>query len=504
MFWIIHLDFLISFHYTKSNDRKLIHNMFTKRQKQVLDFVTDYKMRKGYAPALDEIQKKFKFASVSTAHFHVSRLRDLGYLTREENKPRSINIVSREIMVKIPLLGAIAAGQPIEAIQDKEIIAVPKSKIPISSEVYALRVVGDSMVDENIHNGDIVLVRHQETAENGQKVVALINNHEATLKKFYQESGHIRLQPANKNMEPLIFRNGRDVSIQGVVLDVIRDIGISITEITLPQTVQQTDKKSSPHFEAENILIYKDNILKINSIPNNSVDLIVTSPPYNVDIHYNSHADDLSYEDYLEFTRKWIKKCFDLTKSEGRFLLNIPLDKNKGGQKSVGADITKIAKDIGWKYHSTIIWNEGNISRRTAWGSFMSASAPYVIAPVELILVLYKDSWKKTGGSRKNDITKKEFMDWTNGVWTFNGQSKKGAGGHPAPFPIELPRRCIKLFSFIGDTVLDPFLGSGSTLIASYLHGRKGIGVEIDEKYCDIAIDRLCNEAKVNQGNLLK
>jgi len=257
-----------------------------------------------------------------------------------------------------------------------------------------------------------------------------------------------------------------------------------------------------PYFKAENILIYKDDILKTSSIPNNSVDLIITSPPYNVDIHYNSHDDDLSYEDYLEFTQKWIKKCFDLAKNEGRFLLNIPLDKNKGGQKSVGADITTIAKNIGWKYHSTIIWNEGNISRRTAWGSFMSASAPYVIAPVELILVLYKDSWKKTG-SRKNDITKQEFMDWTNGVWTFNGQSKKGAGGHPAPFPIELPRRCIKLFSFIGDTVLDPFLGSGSTLIASYLHNRKGIGVDIDEKYCNIAIDRLHREAKLNQINFM-
>jgi site-specific DNA-methyltransferase (adenine-specific) len=246
-----------------------------------------------------------------------------------------------------------------------------------------------------------------------------------------------------------------------------------------------------PYFEKDGISIFKDDILEITSIPKNSVDLIITSPPYNIDIHYNSHVDDLTYEDYLEFTQKWIAKCFDLAKSEGRLLLNIPLDKNKGGQKSVGADITKIAKDTGWKYHSTIVWNEGNMSRRTAWGSFMSASAPYVIAPVELILILYKDSWKKTKGSKVNDITKQEFMDWTNGVWTFNGQSKKGAGGHPAPFPIELPTRCIKLFSFVGDTVLDPFLGSGSTLIASYLHGRKGIGVEIDEKYCNIAIERL-------------
>lgn len=134
----------------------------------------------------------------------------------------------------------------------------------------------------------------------------------------------------------------------------------------------------------------------------------------------------------------------------------------------------------------------------------MSASAPYVIAPVELILVLYKENWKKQQGSRVNDITKQEFMDWTNGVWTFNGQNKKRAGGHPAPFPIELPKRCIKLFSFVGDTVLDPFLGSGSTLIATALLKRKGIGVEIDKTYCDIAIQRLHNELKFNQLNLLE
>ena len=142
--------------------------MVTKRQKHVLDFVTAYHGRKGYAPSLDEIRKKLKLSSVSTAHFHVSNLRDLGYLSKEESKPRSIEALGRETMVKIPLLGTIAAGQPIEAIQDKEVIAVPKSKIPSSSEVYALRVIGDSMVDENINDGDFVLIRQQKTAENGQ------------------------------------------------------------------------------------------------------------------------------------------------------------------------------------------------------------------------------------------------------------------------------------------------------------------------------------------------
>ena len=130
-------------------------------------------------------------------------------------------------MVRIPLLGTIAAGEPIEAIQDRETIAIPKSKIPPSSEVYALRVVGNSMIDENINDGDVVLVRQQKTAENGQKVVALIDNHEATLKKFYREKGHIRLQPANKNMEAIILRSGRDISIQGIVLDVIKEVGFT-------------------------------------------------------------------------------------------------------------------------------------------------------------------------------------------------------------------------------------------------------------------------------------
>lgn len=269
------------------------------------------------------------------------------------------------------------------------------------------------------------------------------------------------------------------------------------------KTLNESVLKNTPYFKSKNITIYNNDILKITAIPEGSIDLIVTSPPYNVDIHYNSHKDNISYEDYLEFTKKWVKKVYDLAKDDGRFCLNIPLDKNKGGQQSVGADITKIAKEVGWKYHSTIIWNEGNISRRTAWGSFMSASAPYVIAPVEIILILYKKRWKKTSGSRKSDITKDEFMKWTNGVWNFNGESKKKVG-HPAPFPIELPRRCIKLFSFVGDIILDPFLGSGTTLIASYLNNRKGVGVEIDKKYCDLAIRRLYKEAKINQVSFFK
>ena len=125
----------------------------------------------------------------------------------------------------------------------------------------------------------------------------------------------------------------------------------------------------------------------------------------------------------------------------------------------------------------------------------MSASCPYVIAPVELIVLLYKDSWKKTSGSKKSDIRRDEFISWTNGVWTFSGE-KKSKIGHPAPFPIELPKRCIKLFSYVGDTVLDPFMGSGTTVVAAKQNKRNGIGIDNELEYCELAMHRVLKETR--------
>lgn len=251
-------------------------------------------------------------------------------------------------------------------------------------------------------------------------------------------------------------------------------------------------------FQNSRLTIVNDDVLTTREVRADSIDLVITSPPYNVNIEYNSHDDGISYDEYKNFSKKWMARCFNWLKDDGRFCLNVPLDKNRGGQQSVGADLTSIAKAVGFQYHSTIIWNESNISRRTAWGSFQSASAPFIIAPVELIIVLYKNEWKKQSGSKKSDISKKDFIDWTNGLWTFNGEKKKKIG-HPAPFPIELPKRCMKLFSYVDDTILDPFLGSGTTLIASYLNNRIGIGIDIDTKYCNMALERLKKEAGLQQ-----
>jgi hypothetical protein len=244
--------------------------------------------------------------------------------------------------------------------------------------------MGDSMINANINDGDLILFKRTNDFSSGDIVLAQTSDG-TTVKRFMLQKTPPRayLKPENPKYKNIPFTEETQL-----IAKMVRKNNASLKN-------EANNTISKPYFKTNNILIYKNDILNLGSVPENSIDLIVTSPPYNVDIHYNSHADNLTYREYLDFTQKWIQKCYKLAKDDCRFCLNIPLDKNKGGQQSVGADITKIAKEIGWKYHSTIIWNEGNISRRTAWGSYKSASAPYVIAPVELILVLYKNNWKK-------------------------------------------------------------------------------------------------------------
>ena len=209
----------------------------TKRQKQILDFIAVFKKRRGISPSLEEIKKHLKLSSVATIHYHVKGLENAGYLKKEKNQPRTIDVYDAEKMVNIPLLGLIAAGRPIEAIQNKETIAVPQHKLPRIGKCYALRVKGESMIGENINDGDIILVKKQSTAENGQKVVALIDGCEATLKKFYKGRNFYRLQPSNSKMPPIIVSKTTRVDIQGIVIDVVKSGGSLQAEEAVPFTV---------------------------------------------------------------------------------------------------------------------------------------------------------------------------------------------------------------------------------------------------------------------------
>jgi len=470
--------------------------MLTKRQKQVLDFIADYQGRRGYAPSLDEMRKKFKLASVSTAHFHVSKLRDLGYLSKEENKPRSIKALDREVMVKIPLLGTIAAGRPIEAIQSKETIAIPKSRVLLSPEVYALRVVGDSMIDEDINDGDVVLVKHQSTAENGQKVVALIDNHEATLKKFYKEKGLIRLQPANKKMEPLVFRNGRDISIQGVVLDIVHQENSK--EIKLPeQKISEETAFQDPYYQKPGFVLYHGNSLGILSgFSENSVDMIFADPPYNlsnggftvhagrmVSVNKGDWDKSMGFNDDYNFHYKWLEACRRVLKPNGTLWVS-------GTYHSI-YQCGHALQSLGYHILNDIAWFKPNASPNLSCRYFTASHETLIWARKEKKAkhVFRYDSMKN--GHWPEDNLKKQGLQMRS-VWSLGTPrpAEKKFGKHPTQKPEDLLKRIVLASTNKGDLIIDPFTGSSTTGIMAYLYGRKFIGIDTESKFLDLSIKR--------------
>jgi repressor LexA len=197
----------------------------TKRQKEILDYIERFIGDRGYAPSFEEIAEAFGYSSLATVHEHLSNLERKGYIRKSYNESRSIELVGHETaapVVELPLLGAVAAGLPIEAIEDTETLAVPPDMVSRRRDNYVLRVEGSSMIEEQIRDGDYIVVQAQDSAEDGQMVVALVSGESATVKKLYREpGGRIRLQPANPTMDP-IFVPADELRIQGVVVGVIR------------------------------------------------------------------------------------------------------------------------------------------------------------------------------------------------------------------------------------------------------------------------------------------
>jgi repressor LexA len=197
----------------------------TKRQREILTFLQTYAEDRGYAPSFEEIAEQFNYNSRATVHEHLSNLERKGYIRRSYNESRSIEILPSDLFsraVDLPLLGAVAAGSPIEAVMTPETIAVPQDLVRRSGDHYVLRVRGSSMIDEQIRDGDFVVVNERKSADNGEMVIALVHGNSATVKKLYRErDGRIRLQPANDAMAP-IYVHENDIAIQGVVVGVIR------------------------------------------------------------------------------------------------------------------------------------------------------------------------------------------------------------------------------------------------------------------------------------------
>jgi len=247
-----------------------------------------------------------------------------------------------------------------------------------------------------------------------------------------------------------------------------------------------------------NSIICHDSLKGLSQITSNSVHLIVTSPPFNVRIAYTNHSDNLPHSKYLSWMKTvWIN-CYRVLVDGGRICINIDstvnLEKDKLPEHfhPLHVEFTNQLIEIGYIYRGEICWKKQNVcGKNTAWGSFASCSCPHIRRNHEYIVIASKGKMKLDGDSMKCDLTPEEFQEWTLSEWRFSPATSTNAKGHPASFPEELPKRCIKLFSYVGNIVLDPFNGIGTTTLVASKLGRSYIGIDNSSEYCQIARERM-------------
>jgi site-specific DNA-methyltransferase (adenine-specific) len=261
----------------------------------------------------------------------------------------------------------------------------------------------------------------------------------------------------------------------------------------------------------------------MSTFPENSIDLILTSPPYNVGINYDTHIDTMSMEDYWKFTEEWLKESFRVLKSDGRVAINIPYEvnvKDRGGRIPFMAEFWYVMKQVGFKFFGLVDLKENAAHRlkTTAWGSWMSPSGPYIYNPKECVILAYKEQnikkvkgvpqWKgeiieteQEDGTLKNKLVyseedKKEFMDLVYAEWSYFPDVRQLT---KATFSMDIPSRAIKILTYKNDIVLDPFSGSGTTLISAETLGRRWIGIELSENYTKLSREKVQHFIDLNK-----
>jgi site-specific DNA-methyltransferase (adenine-specific) len=273
-------------------------------------------------------------------------------------------------------------------------------------------------------------------------------------------------------------------------------------------------------------IINGDCIEVMKTLPEGSVDLVVTSPPYNCGINYDTHIDTLPMDDYWDWTKEWLEEAYRLLKDDGRVSINIPYETNvqgRGGRVFFVSEFYQVMKQVGFKFFGIVDLEEESPhrSKTTAWGSWMSPSSPYIYNPKECVILAYKKQhikkvkgepqWKGTpteieqeDGTTKKKVVyeekdKKEFMELVFGQWNYFADTKSLT---KATFSLDIPSKAIKILSYKNDVVLDPFAGSGTSMVAAEILDRRWLGVELSENYCDVARKRV--QSFVNDKKQLK
>jgi len=466
--------------------------MLTKRQKQILNYIKKFIQKNEYAPSLEEIKEHFDLKSVSTIHQHIEALKTKGYLNKLAHQHRTIELINdaqRDPLIEIPLLGTIAAGQPIEAIEEKETIVVSKNKLPKNSDIYALRVQGDSMIDEGVHNGDTILIKKQNTAENGDKVVALLNGNEATLKTFYKEKGQIRLQPANKNYQPIILKKEQEIAIQGVLFNIARTSETEQLEKTFVLPPKRDIKQRNKISDYLNKVYNGDIMHVLKDLPDNSVDMVFGDPDYNVGIKYGSNNYTKKFDDYINWYIELAQESMRVLKNDGNlFMINYPQQNAHLRVKYLDLYFPNINEYV-WVYNT----NVGHTPRR-----FTTAHRSILHVRKNTNNKFFKD---EVALPYKNPTDRRIRQNLANGSkgrmpyswFEFNlvKNVSKEKTYHACQIPQKLTEMLVKASTKPKNIVLVLFGGSGAEIDVCKNLNRQFISAEIDKKYCALINDRL-------------
>ena len=239
--------------------------------------------------------------------------------------------------------------------------------------------------------------------------------------------------------------------------------------------------------------VYNEDCLTfLKKLDTDSVDFVLTSPPYNIGIDYDCYNDNVEWSEYYTWCEQWLTECYRVLKRDGRIAVNHYMSLgNSKFRTSPLSHIYTIMEHIGFKHHALTVWQDRTLAKATAWGSWMSASSPYINSPFEGVLIDYKDSWKKNSKG-VSTICKEDFIKMTRGVADFKTETR---GLSKANFSVDFATKFINLLTFEGDVVLDPFMGSGTTGVACKLLNRRFIGCELSPSYTDIAVHRINSTA---------
>jgi DNA modification methylase len=472
--------------------------------------------------------------------------------------------------INIPLLGVITAGEPVEAYEVPGNITVSKDLIPKGGDCFALKVGGDSMIGEGIFDGDTVIIRKQQTAENGETVVALINGSETTLKKIYREKNGFRLQPANPNLKPIFTK---ELIVQGKVVSVIRNFEeLQTLNKKLAKIEKQEGKNKIQEFidnKKGNLkMIWGDSKYVLKQLNDESIGLMVTSPPY---FNAREYSTWKTLDDYLNDMRIIFKECYRVLKNHRVFVLNVgdvncQLGKQPWTKRRVplGALFTVMFREIGFEYVDDFIWDKGEPqSYRHKNGGNPYPMYQYPVNSYEHILIFHKhrvdmtripcpvcgsthvqnnsqseigvQSWecnnkkcsKRSAGNRgkrysarsimmqngkkkQNSVPEEFIKKWRKDIVKFSPVIKFGPNGenrigHTAPFPECIPEFAVRYYSYVSDKIVDPFSGSFTTAIVAKKLNRIGIGIDINKKLFQSAVrEKIKKEFNQSQPSLFK